>query len=75
MCNLMSFCVCVFFLKDSKEFSQQLHVCQQKVQTLLQELEETQCHCDALTRELDATKMQMKDKVKSECHRILFDVG
>ncbi|XP_062284878.1 coiled-coil domain-containing protein 18 isoform X1 [Scomber scombrus] len=48
--------------KESQELSQQLRVCQQKLQTLLQELEETQRHCDALTRELDATKLQTKEK-------------
>lgn len=64
--------MCVF--KESHELGQQLLVCQQKLQTLLQELEETQHHCDALTRELDATKLQMKEKVKSNNRLIIFDV-
>ncbi|XP_053185559.1 coiled-coil domain-containing protein 18 [Scomber japonicus] len=48
--------------KESQDLSQQLRVCQQKLQTLLQELEENRHHCDALTRELDDTKLQTKEK-------------
>ncbi|KAM7379087.1 hypothetical protein PAMP_004661 [Pampus punctatissimus] len=43
-------------------------VCQQKLQTLLEELEETQRHCDALSGELEATKLQMKEKDVQLCH-------
>nr|XP_020471831.1 coiled-coil domain-containing protein 18 isoform X2 [Monopterus albus] len=43
-------------MKESQELNQQLHMCQQKLKTVLQDLEESQCHCEALTRELDATK-------------------
>uniref|UniRef100_A0A8D3A116 Coiled-coil domain containing 18 n=1 Tax=Scophthalmus maximus TaxID=52904 RepID=A0A8D3A116_SCOMX len=54
-------------MKESQELSQRLCVCQQKVQTVLQELEETRLHCEALTRELDATKLQTKEKDVQLC--------
>lgn len=49
---------------NPQELDQQLCVCQQKLHTSLQKLEETQRHCETLTRELDATKLQTKEKVK-----------
>ncbi|XP_060899410.1 coiled-coil domain-containing protein 18 [Labrus mixtus] len=49
-------------LKESQQLTQQLSTSQQKLQTVLQELEETRCVCEALSRELDATKLQNKDK-------------
>ncbi len=38
----------------------------------MEELEETRRHCEALTRELDATKLQSKDKVKLKHNLILL---
>ncbi|XP_061550593.1 coiled-coil domain-containing protein 18 isoform X1 [Phycodurus eques] len=35
---------------------------QHRLQTLLQELEKAQCHCDALTSQLDAIKLQEKEQ-------------
>ncbi|KAM6989144.1 coiled-coil domain-containing protein 18 [Tautogolabrus adspersus] len=49
-------------MKESQELTQQLSASQQKLQTVLQELEETRCVCEALSRELEATKLQNKDK-------------
>ncbi|XP_062413840.1 coiled-coil domain-containing protein 18, partial [Pungitius pungitius] len=48
--------------KGQHALDQQLCVCQQKLHTSLQKLEETQRHCEALTGELDATKLQTKEK-------------
>ncbi|XP_031153874.1 coiled-coil domain-containing protein 18 isoform X2 [Sander lucioperca] len=48
--------------RNMKELSQQ-----QKLHTLLQEVEETQRQCEALTGELDATKLQTKDKEVRLC--------
>uniref|UniRef100_A0A665UH12 Coiled-coil domain containing 18 n=1 Tax=Echeneis naucrates TaxID=173247 RepID=A0A665UH12_ECHNA len=53
--------------KESQEISQQLHACQQKLQIVLRQLEGTQHRCEALTRELDTTKMQNKDKEVRLC--------
>ncbi|XP_044076253.1 coiled-coil domain-containing protein 18 isoform X2 [Siniperca chuatsi] len=54
-------------IKESQELSQQLRVCQQKLQTSLKELEETQRQCETLTRELDATKLHTKEKEVQLC--------
>ncbi|XP_022610747.1 coiled-coil domain-containing protein 18 [Seriola dumerili] len=48
-------------IKESQQLHQQLRVCQQRLQTVLQELEETQHHCEALTREIDTAKLQTKE--------------
>lgn len=41
---------------------------QQKLQTVMKDLEETQHHCEALTQQLDAVKLQIKEKVKSKMY-------
>lgn len=38
---------------------------QQQLQTVVKDLEETQHHCEALTQQLDAVRLQIKEKVKS----------
>ncbi|CAJ1071872.1 coiled-coil domain-containing protein 18 [Xyrichtys novacula] len=48
--------------RNMKELTQRLGAYQQKLETVLQELEETKHHCEALSRELDATKLQHKEK-------------
>ncbi|XP_061588611.1 coiled-coil domain-containing protein 18 isoform X2 [Cololabis saira] len=45
----------------------ELGVCQQKLQKALEELKETQLQREALTRELDATKMRAKEKEAELC--------
>lgn len=59
--------VCIFvsvMLQESQEVGQQLCACQQKLQSLLKELEETQQHCETLIRDLDTSKLHSKEKVK-----------
>lgn len=53
-------------LQESKELGEQLCASQQRLQSLLRELEETQHHCEALARELDATKQHIKEKVEAK---------
>ncbi|XP_058484472.1 coiled-coil domain-containing protein 18 isoform X2 [Solea solea] len=48
--------------KESQELSQQLRVCHQKLHNVLQEHAETQLRCEILSRELDTTKLQTKEK-------------
>lgn len=40
--------------------------CQQKLERLLKDLEETQNCCEALTRQLDSTKLQSKETVTKQ---------
>ncbi|CAN9503205.1 unnamed protein product [Ophioblennius macclurei] len=46
--------------KVSQDLSQQLYACQQKQRKQLEKLEKAQAHCEALTGELDAAKLQSK---------------
>ncbi|KAM9719760.1 coiled-coil domain-containing protein 18 isoform 1-T1 [Menidia menidia] len=46
--------------KESQELSEQLCLCQQRLKKLLKELEISQYHCEAQTRDLEATKLQTK---------------
>lgn len=59
----LSFCICVCLCCQE---SQELFACKQKLQKVLKELEETQGHCEGLTRELDAAKLQTKETVSSK---------
>ncbi|XP_069568595.1 coiled-coil domain-containing protein 18 isoform X1 [Brachyistius frenatus] len=54
-------------MKESQEFSQQLCASQKKLQTVLEELEESHRHREALTRELGATKLQIKETEAQLC--------
>ncbi|MEQ2168892.1 hypothetical protein GOODEAATRI_019340 [Goodea atripinnis] len=53
---------------ESEEFSQQLRECQQRLNKVLEEHEACQRHHEALTRELDATKLQIRETLESLQH-------
>lgn len=53
-------------LQQSRELDQQLSVSQQRLHILQRELEEMQHCCEALTKELEANKLQLEEKVKKK---------
>ncbi|XP_075877084.1 coiled-coil domain-containing protein 18 isoform X2 [Nelusetta ayraudi] len=48
--------------KESRELGEQLSVSQQRLHNLQRELEEMQRRCEALTKELDASKLHFEEK-------------
>lgn len=50
-------------MRGSRQEAHRACACQQKLERLLKDLEETQNCCEALTRQLDSTKLQSKETV------------
>lgn len=61
--NMFLFCFCLCL---SGQEAHRVCACQQKLEHLLKELEQSQNSCEVLTRQLDSTKLHSKEMVKKK---------